>query len=53
MASAVPIRGHDVTVVWDRDGSRYPSALVGLAVWLDGTLVCHAPGAPRRCVLPL
>jgi hypothetical protein len=33
-----PYRGHDVTVLWDRDGSRYGVG-AGLRVFLDGDLV--------------
>jgi hypothetical protein len=34
--------GHDLTIVWDRDGSRY-GAGAGLTAWVDGRRVLHAP----------
>jgi hypothetical protein len=40
-----PYHGHDVTVLWDRDGSRYGRG-AGLHVYVDGTLrrTSTAPG---------
>ena len=34
--------GRDLTIVWDRDGSRY-GAGAGLTAWVDGRRVLHAP----------
>jgi hypothetical protein len=34
--------GHDLTIVWDRGGSRY-GAGAGLTAWVDGRRVLHAP----------
>ncbi|HEX2130962.1 MAG TPA: glycosyl hydrolase family 65 protein, partial [Actinophytocola sp.] len=36
----VPYRGHNVTVLWDRDGSRYGQG-AGLRVYVDGQLAEH------------
>jgi hypothetical protein len=33
---------HDLTIVWDRDGSRYKRG-VGLAVMADGQVIAHSP----------
>lgn len=38
----VPYRGHEVTVVWDRDGSRYGVG-AGLRVFVDGRRVAARP----------
>lgn len=38
-AAAVRVLSHDVDVAYDADGSRYGG--VGLAVWVDGTLVAR------------
>jgi hypothetical protein len=35
-------RGHDLTIVWDRDGRRYGRG-AGLSAWVDGRRVIHAP----------
>jgi mannosylglycerate hydrolase MGH1-like protein/F5/8 type C domain-containing protein/glycosyl hydrolase family 65 len=37
-----PYRGHNVTVLWDRDGSRYGHG-AGLRVFVDGGLVASRP----------
>jgi hypothetical protein len=34
-------RGHDLTIVWDRDGRRYGRG-AGLSAWVDGRRVIHA-----------
>jgi len=34
--------GRDLTIVWDRDGSRY-GAGAGLTAWVDGRQVLHSP----------
>ncbi len=40
-------RGHDVTIVWDRDGTHYGRG-PGLTAWVDGHRVFHATDlAPR------
>ncbi|USX53413.1 discoidin domain-containing protein [Lentzea sp. HUAS12] len=36
-AENVPYHGHNLTVLWDRDGSKYGKG-AGLRVWVDGTL---------------
>ncbi|MPZ82183.1 MAG: hypothetical protein GEV28_18000 [Actinophytocola sp.] len=38
----VPYRGHNVTVLWDRDGTRY-SRGAGLQVFVDGHRVARRP----------
>ena len=40
-ASRVRVRGRDVEVTWDVDGTRYKGP-VGLAVWVDGRLRAHS-----------
>lgn len=37
----VRVRGHDLAVVWDRDGSKYGKG-AGLHVWLDGKVVAKS-----------
>ncbi|TWT29769.1 Beta-L-arabinobiosidase precursor [Posidoniimonas corsicana] len=37
-----PCQGHDVTVVWDRDGQRY-GRQAGLTLMVDGQTVAHRP----------
>lgn len=49
--AGVLVRGREVAVVYDRDGTRFGKGK-GLAVWLDGALVAQAR-APRRVVVPL
>ena len=48
---AVAVRGGDVAVAWDRDGSRY-GGRKGLSVWVDGRAAAHSP-EPRRLEVPL
>jgi hypothetical protein len=50
-ASGVRVRGRDVAVAFDADGSRYRGP-PGLRVWLDGRLVANAPTL-RRLTVPL
>lgn len=38
--------GHNLTVLWDRDGSRYGHG-PGLSVWVDGALAHRAPTTAR------
>ena len=38
----VPYHGHFLTIVWDRDGSRYHAGR-GLRVYVDGKLMGHRP----------
>ncbi|WP_229716248.1 MGH1-like glycoside hydrolase domain-containing protein [Mangrovihabitans endophyticus] len=38
----LPYHGHNLTVVWDRDGSTYARGS-GLRVWIDGRLRLHRP----------
>jgi hypothetical protein len=45
----VPYRGHDVTVLWDRDGSRYGQG-AGLRVYVDGRVVAARSGLGRLAV---
>jgi hypothetical protein len=47
----VPYHGHNVTVLWDRDGSRYHQG-AGLHVYLDGKQLATAP-ALRPLTLPI
>ena len=42
----VRYRGHDVTIIWDRDGSHYGRG-AGLTAWVDGRRVAHAPTLAR------
>jgi hypothetical protein len=42
----VRYHGHDVTIVWDRDGTRYNRG-AGLTVWVDGAQVAHSPTIAR------
>lgn len=35
-------RGRDLTIIWDRDGSRYGRG-AGLSAWIDGRRAIHAP----------
>lgn len=39
----VPYHGHNLSVVWDRDGTQY-SAGAGLTVWVDGVRVAQQQG---------
>ena len=50
-ATRVLVRGRDVAVAWDRDGSRY-GGRAGLSVWVDGRAAAHSP-EPRRLEVPL
>ncbi|WP_248965395.1 MGH1-like glycoside hydrolase domain-containing protein [Sphaerisporangium perillae] len=47
----VPYHGHDVTVLWDRDGSRYGQG-AGLRVYVDGTLA-RASRTPGPLTVPV
>lgn len=47
----VAYRGHRVSIVWDRDGTRYGRGR-GLSVFADGRRVANAPEL-RRIVAPL
>ncbi|MFJ5986023.1 MGH1-like glycoside hydrolase domain-containing protein [Lentzea sp. NPDC092896] len=49
----VPYHGHNLTVLWDRDGSRYGKG-AGLRVWVDGRLTHTQAGlaAVRLNVTP-
>ena len=47
----VAVRGRDVAVAWDRDGSRC-GGRKGLSVWVDGRAAAHSP-EPRRLEVPL
>jgi hypothetical protein len=38
----VRYHGHDLTIVWDRDGTRY-GAGAGLTAWVDGRKALHSP----------
>lgn len=38
----VRYHGHDLTIVWDRDGTRYGRG-AGLTAWVDGRRTLHAP----------
>ena len=42
----VAYHGHQVAVVWDRDGSRYRRGR-GLMLWVDGRLAARAPRLER------
>jgi hypothetical protein len=42
----VPYHGREVTIVWDRTGSRYGKG-VGLAVWVDGREIARRPDLGR------
>ena len=48
-ATGVRLRGSDISIVWDADGSRYPHG-PGLHVWRNGKHLGSAPVAsrPRR-----
>ncbi|KOV83868.1 discoidin domain-containing protein [Nocardia sp. NRRL S-836] len=48
----LPYHGHNLTVVWDRDGTRYGKG-TGLRVWLDGKLTHTQPTlVPARLTIP-
>lgn len=47
----VRYHGHQVSVVWDRDGTRYGRG-AGLSLWADGRRLARAPGL-RRLKAPL
>ncbi|WP_154697649.1 MGH1-like glycoside hydrolase domain-containing protein [Lentzea guizhouensis] len=48
----VPYHGHNLTVLWDRDGTRYGKG-AGLRVWLDGRLTHTQPNlAAVRLTIP-
>ncbi|MBU6309619.1 MAG: PmoA family protein [Planctomycetes bacterium] len=38
----VRYHGHDLTIIWDRDGTQYGRE-AGLSAWVDGRRVLHAP----------
>src|SRR5699024_4826734 len=38
----VPYHGHNITVLWDRDGKHYHHG-AGLRVYQDGNLLAHTP----------
>lgn len=42
----VPYHGHSLTIVWDRDGSRYGRG-PGLTVWADGKQIAHSATIER------
>lgn len=42
----VPYHGHNVTIIWDKDGSRYHKGK-GLSVMVDGKVVGNAPELDR------
>jgi hypothetical protein len=44
-ADDVPYRGHLVTIIWESrpEGERYPDAVAGLTVRVDGQLVAQSP----------
>ena len=45
----VAYHGRQVSIFWDRDGSRYHHG-AGLSIYVDGRRVGHAPGATRLLV---
>jgi hypothetical protein len=45
----LPYHGHNLTVLWDRDGSAYGQG-AGLRVWVDGVLRHEQPGRDRVSV---
>ncbi len=47
----VDYHGHDLSIVWDRDGSRYRQG-PGLALYLDGGEVARAPDL-RKILVPI
>ncbi|MFD4635874.1 discoidin domain-containing protein [Lentzea sp. NPDC058436] len=48
----VPYHGHNLTVLWDRDGTKYGKG-AGLRVWIDGTLSHTQSGlAAVRLTMP-
>jgi hypothetical protein len=52
-ASSLLVYGREVAVTYERDGWRCGKAgVAGLALWLDGRLVAHAPSL-RRLSVPL
>lgn len=42
----ISYRGHDVTVLWDKDGRRYGKGS-GMRIWVDGRLVSVTPGIAK------
>ncbi|WP_229693085.1 MGH1-like glycoside hydrolase domain-containing protein [Lentzea pudingi] len=51
-AENVPYHGHNLTVLWDRDGNRYGKG-AGLRVWVDGRLTHSQAGlAAVRLTIP-
>ena len=48
-AGGLRIRGQEVEVAFDVDGTRYGGS-AGLAVWLDGRLAAHSPKLSRLAV---
>ena len=50
-ASSVRVQGREVAVAFDADGTHFSEdGVAGLAVWLDGRLVAHAPTLQRLAV---
>jgi hypothetical protein len=48
----VRYHGHDVSIAWDRDGTRYRRG-AGLTVWVDGRKLAHrADLGPLRMLIP-
>ena len=47
----VAYHSHDLSIVWDRDGSRYGRGS-GLSVLVDGRVIANAPGL-QRIVAPI
>ncbi len=45
----VPYHGHDVSIIWDEDGSRYHQG-TGLTVMVDGKIVGNRPDLGRLVV---
>ena len=47
------VRGHALTIVWDKTGTRYPKSstgvggVKGLSVWVDGKLAASAPALEK------
>jgi hypothetical protein len=47
------VRGHALTIVWDKAGTRYPKTsagvggVKGLSVWVDGKLAASAPALAK------
>jgi hypothetical protein len=53
IAENIPYHGHNVTVVWDRNGSWYPTGRSGLQVFVNGDFVASQPSIGRmRAEIP-